>query len=50
VEAIFTAAKERNRVLSDEELVEICKYEAAKRDRTAPMDTLDTWKHEIETP
>jgi 2-isopropylmalate synthase len=48
VEAIFTAAKERNRVLSDEELMEICKYEAAKRDRTTPMDTLEAWKQEIE--
>lgn len=48
VEAIFTAAKERNRVLTDEELVEICKFEAAKQERTVPMDTLQTWKEEIE--
>ncbi len=48
VEAIFTAAKERNRVLTDEELMEICKYEAAKRDRTLPLDTLEAWKQEIE--
>jgi len=48
VEAIFTAAKERNRVLTDEELMEICKYETAKRDRTLPMDTLEAWKQEIE--
>lgn len=48
VEAIFTAAKERNRVLTDEELMEICKYEAAKHDRPLPMDTLDAWKQEIE--
>ena len=48
VEAIFTAAKERNRVLSDEELMEIVKYETAKRDRTLPMDTLEAWKQEIE--
>jgi 2-isopropylmalate synthase len=48
VEAIFTAAKERNRVLSDEELLEICKYEAAKHGREMPLDTLATWKHEIE--
>jgi 2-isopropylmalate synthase len=48
VEAIFTAAKERNRVLTDDELVEICKYEAAKRERAVPMDTLATWTEEIE--
>ncbi len=48
VEAIFTAAKERNRVLSDDELVEICKYEAATRGHDVPMDTLDTWKREVE--
>ncbi|MBI2220265.1 MAG: 2-isopropylmalate synthase [Acidobacteria bacterium] len=48
VEAIFTAAKERNRVLSDDELVEICKYEAATRGHDTPMDTLDTWKREVE--
>jgi len=48
VEAIFTAAKERNRVLADEELLEICKYEQAKRDRSLPLDTLEAWKQEIE--
>ena len=34
--------------LSDEELMEICKYEAAKKERGIPLDTLDTWKHEVE--
>ena len=48
VEAIFTAAKERNRVLTDEELMEIVKYETAKRDRSLPLDTLEAWKQEIE--
>jgi 2-isopropylmalate synthase len=50
VEAIFTAAKERNRVLTDDELVEICKYEEARRERDVPMDTLETWKEAIEGP
>ena len=48
VEAIFTAAKERNRVLTDEELMEICKYEFAKNGRTLPLDTLESWKQQIE--
>ena len=48
VEAIFTAAKERNRVLTDDELMEIVKYETAKRDRSLPMDTLEAWRQEIE--
>jgi 2-isopropylmalate synthase len=48
VEAIFTAAKERNRVLTEDELVEICKYEAARRERGVALDTLDTWKAAIE--
>ncbi|HSL22057.1 MAG TPA: LeuA family protein [Vicinamibacterales bacterium] len=48
VEAIFTAAKERNRVLTDEELMEICKFEAAKHGRELPLDTLESWKEEIE--
>ena len=48
VEAIFTAAKERNRVLSDEELMEIVKFECAKNGRAMPVDTIEEWKHEIE--
>jgi 2-isopropylmalate synthase len=48
VEAIFTAAKERNCVLTDEELMEICKFEAAKHEHALPIDTLEAWKHEIE--
>jgi 2-isopropylmalate synthase len=48
VEAIFTAAKERNRVLADEEIREICKYEAAQRGRSLPLDTLAAWREEVE--
>lgn len=48
VEAIFTAAKERNRVLTDEELMEIVKFECAKNGRDLPLDTIEEWKHEIE--
>jgi 2-isopropylmalate synthase len=48
VEAIFTAAKERNRVLSEDELMEICKYEESRRDAAPALDTLEAWKQEIE--
>jgi 2-isopropylmalate synthase len=48
VEAIFTAAKERNRVLSEDELMEICKYEESRRDGAPALDTLEAWKQEIE--
>jgi len=50
VEAIFRAAKEHNRVLTDEELLEICKFERAVEERPLHLDTLDTWKHEMEKP
>jgi 2-isopropylmalate synthase len=48
VEAIFTAAKERNRVLADEELMEIVKFECAKNGTPLHTETLEQWKHEIE--
>ena len=48
VEAIFRAAKEHNRVLTNEELFEICKFEKAIDDHPLPMDTLPSWKHEVE--
>lgn len=48
VQAIFRAAKEHNHVLSDEELLEICRYEQASQRRPLPLDTLSAWKHEIE--
>ena len=44
VEAIFRAAKEHNRVLSDEELLQICKYEQAVSKHPLPLDTLEDWK------
>ncbi len=50
VEAIFRAAKEHNRVLSDDELVQICKFEKAVEQRPMHLDTLEEWKHKIEEP
>jgi 2-isopropylmalate synthase len=48
VEEIFRAAKERNRILTDEELLEICKFEAVETREGLPLDTLPVWKKEIE--
>jgi isopropylmalate/homocitrate/citramalate synthase len=48
VEAIFRAAKERNRVLSDEEILEICKFEEVEPQQPLHLDTLPAWKKEIE--
>jgi isopropylmalate/homocitrate/citramalate synthase len=48
VKEIFRAAKERNRVLTDDELFEICKFESVERERPLPVDTLEHWKHEVE--
>lgn len=48
VAEIFRAAKERNRILTDDELLEICKFEAVERSEGLPLDTLPTWKKEIE--
>jgi 2-isopropylmalate synthase len=48
VEAILTAAKEHNRVLTDEELLEICKFEQAVEKQPLPLDTLGAWKERIE--
>jgi isopropylmalate/homocitrate/citramalate synthase len=49
VEEIFRAAKERNRVLTDAELMEICKFESMERERPLPLDTVGTWKKEVES-
>jgi 2-isopropylmalate synthase len=49
VEEIFRAAKERNRILTDDELKEICKFEAGELGKPLPLDTLPAWKKEIET-
>jgi hypothetical protein len=48
VEEIFRMAKERNRILTDDEILEVCKFEAAERERPLPLDTVGTWKKEIE--
>jgi isopropylmalate/homocitrate/citramalate synthase len=44
VKEIFRAAKERNRVLTDDELLEICKFEAAEPERPLPLDTVPQWR------
>jgi 2-isopropylmalate synthase len=48
VQEIFRAAKERNRVLSDDEIFEICKFETGEQRHHLPMDTLNAWTKEIE--
>jgi 2-isopropylmalate synthase len=48
VAEIFRAAKERNRVLTDDEILEICKFEAQERERPLPLDTVPAWKREVE--
>jgi isopropylmalate/homocitrate/citramalate synthase len=48
VEAIFTAAKEHNRVMTDDELMEICKFEHAAQGRPLKMDRLPDWKQAVE--
>ncbi len=49
VEEIFRAAKERNRVLTDDELLEICKFSRAESEEPLHLDTLPAWKREIES-
>jgi 2-isopropylmalate synthase len=49
VEEIFRAAKERNRVLSDDELLEICKFSAAEGEEPLHLETLPAWKKEVGT-
>jgi 2-isopropylmalate synthase len=48
VQEIFRAAKERNRVLTEDEILEICKFMQVERDRPLPLDTLPAWKTTIE--
>jgi 2-isopropylmalate synthase len=48
VEEIFRAAKERSSVLSDAEIMEICKFESLEQERPLPLDTLRSWKKQIE--
>jgi len=47
VEEIFRAAKERNRILTDDELMEICKFEAGEHEEPLPLDTVPKWKEEL---
>jgi len=47
VEKIFRAAKERNRVLSEEELLEICKFNKEEMKHPLPMDSLEQWKDQV---
>ena len=48
VEAIFREAKEHNRVLTDDELLEICKFEKAAEGQPLHMETLPAWKKAVE--
>lgn len=43
VEEIFRAAKERDRILTDEELMQIVKFVATDGEKL-PLDTLEAWK------
>jgi 2-isopropylmalate synthase len=47
VEEIFRAAKERDRVLTDDELLQICKFVGAADEQPLPLDTMETWKHTL---
>jgi len=47
VEEIFRAAKERNRVLRDDELLEICKFESVEKEKPLPLDTMHAWQKEV---
>jgi 2-isopropylmalate synthase len=47
VEEIFRAAKERDRVLTDDEVLQIVKFVSAESEHPLPMDTLGTWKTEM---
>jgi len=49
VEEIFRAAKERNRILSDDEILEICKFAAMEKERPLALDTVKAWRKEVES-
>jgi isopropylmalate/homocitrate/citramalate synthase len=49
VEEIFRAAKERNRILSDAELKEICKFEEMEKELPLPLDSVHAWQKEVKT-
>jgi 2-isopropylmalate synthase len=48
VAEIFRAAKERNRVLGDDELMEICKFATMEKEHPLPLDTVTAWR-KVET-
>jgi 2-isopropylmalate synthase len=47
VQEIFRAAKERDRVLTDDEVLQIVKFVNAETGHPLPMDTLGTWTTEL---
>jgi 2-isopropylmalate synthase len=47
VQEILRAAKERDRVLGDDEVLQIVKFVEAEREQPVPTDTLETWKAEM---
>ena len=49
VEEIFRAAKERNRILTDDELLEICKFAAAEKERPLSLDTVQAWRKTVDS-
>jgi 2-isopropylmalate synthase len=44
VEELLRAAKERDRVLTDDEVLQIVKFVGAESEHPVPMDTLQSWK------
>ena len=50
VAEVFRAAKERDRVMTDDEVEQIVKFVTSSRDQPMPIDTVEAWKHEMKTP
>mgnify|MGYP001608774584 FL=1 len=50
VAEVFRAAKERDRVMTDDEVEQIVKFVTSARDQPMPIDTVEAWKHEMKTP
>jgi len=44
VEEVFRAAKERDRVLTDDEVLQIVKFVTAEAEKPLELDTVETWK------
>ncbi len=47
MEEVFRAAKERDRVMTDDEILQIVKFVQAEAGHPVPVDTLETWKTEV---